>query len=155
MIYPCVYREHCLSRLQASAVRGLSLCIQGTLYIHCFLIALLRFIPVHTGNIMKSLFSFLYKSVYPCAYREHHTLKITHLNVDGLSLCIQGTCARLVMTLCEFRFIPVHTGNIVYLSLLVHVDTVYPCAYREHSELSSRTVGVSGLSLCIQGTYQL
>ena len=112
MIYPCVYREHCLSRLQASAVRGLSLCIQGTLYIHCFLIALLRFIPVHTGNIMKSLFSFLYKSVYPCAYREHLLLLILVISIG--------------------RFIPVHTGNMLVTGEPSMILTVYPCAYREH-----------------------
>ena len=133
MIYPCVYRKHCLSRLQASAVRGLSLCIQGTLYIHCFLIALLRFIPVHTGNIMKSLFSFLYKSVYPCAYREHVSNRWTLNDFNGLSLCIQGTFSVKRHANLLLRFIPVHTGNIGDVIPLLLVGAVYPCAYREHS----------------------
>ena len=51
------------------------------------------------------------------------------------------------------RFIPVHTGNIVFNVTCSIFNPVYPCAYREHSCASSNFFSVSGLSLCIQGTF--
>ena len=92
MIYPCVYREHCLSRLQASAVRGLSLCVQGTRFFQLQMIQLL--------------------AVYPCVYREHSYKFFILFPNGGLSLCVQGTLEHTCIILVSTRFIPVHTGNI-------------------------------------------
>ena len=91
-VYPCAYREHCWRIKSNWHDYGLSLCIQGTFLDMFFNSAISRFIPVHTGNILLSLLSFVVLSVYPCAYREHkNTLKTFTIDV-GLSLCIQGTC---------------------------------------------------------------
>ena len=73
----------------------------------------------------------------------------------GLSLCIQGTCALLNLRAPGPRFIPVHTGNITPLWDLKLSDTVYPCAYREHIRDNILIVITFGLSLCIQGTFEL
>ena len=50
-------------------------------------------------------------------------------------------------------FIPVHTGNINTIVPNRYLNTVYPCAYREHLDDIMVGNGVRGLSLCIQGTY--
>ena len=51
-VYPCAYREHKALQNPAVCPRGLSLCIQGTYFVRQVLIFTLRFIPVHTGNIV-------------------------------------------------------------------------------------------------------
>ena len=91
-----------------------------------------RFIPVHTGNIMFHSTRPLTWAVYPCAYREHIENLINSTIINGLSLCIQGTCSTLHWQ--------------------IDGDTVYPCAYREHELIQCCTLTDSGLSLCIQGT---
>ena len=52
------------------------------------------------------------------------------------------------------RFIPVYTGNIKRTTSNVFQDTVYPCVYREHAITSLILLAVTGLSLCIQGTFR-
>ena len=90
-VYPCVYREHYLSHLLKHALRGLSLCIQGT----CSVVVLPnrggRFIPVYTGNIYEHSGYYEDYTVYPCVYREHRFRYIHFHSNNGLSLCIQGT----------------------------------------------------------------
>ena len=134
-VYPCAYREHILSVEQRSLIDGLSLCIQGTSQPQSYLCPACRFIPVHTGNMGQGDNRFANSPVYPCAYREHELLKL--LNVSQL------------------RFIPVHTGNMYANIANDFVITVYPCAYREHRRSKYGFNAVFGLSLCIQGTYQL
>ena len=73
--------------------------------------------------------------VYPCAYREHECCHI-HL-------------------VSPFRFIPVHTGNIVVFMTLKVDLSVYPCVYREHGISECLPLVAIGLSLCIQGTSAL
>ena len=51
------------------------------------------------------------------------------------------------------RFIPVHTGNIVFIELFIFSTAVYPCAYREHLTVIGSKSLSPGLSLCIQGTF--
>ena len=75
--------------------------------------------------------------------------------MDGLSLCIQGTCHIESRDSRNTRFIPVYTGNIKTPSRRLITFAVYPCVYREHEiERVLRDVGL-GLSLCIQGTLPL
>ena len=70
---------------------GLSLCIQGTLCNQLDREALIRFIPVYTGNTLNAVDMHQLHTVYPCVYREHtNPIKLTK-NILGLSLCIQGT----------------------------------------------------------------
>ena len=53
-VYPCAYREHHNLHRIFRRIRGLSLCIQGTLYqVECYK-RTKRFIPVHTGNIISA-----------------------------------------------------------------------------------------------------
>ena len=93
--------------------------------------------------------------VYPCAYREHVIRGLLLFLISGLSLCIQGTSMIESHALSFVRFIPVHTGNIVVNGKFDGKTTVYPCAYREHVYSMYMFVNDRGLSLCIQGTYQL
>ena len=90
---------------------GSSLCIQGTLDRTINERLCHRFIPVHTGNTMTSTVQPLPRTVYPCAYREHHSMRVQISSGDGLSLCIQGTQGNYKDYFNEVRFIPVHTGN--------------------------------------------
>ena len=79
-------------------------------------------------------FALRYISVYPCTYREHE------------SLLTQG--------FVFYRFIPVHTGNIIFDEFSACSVPVYPCTYREHSGEIEQDADITGLSLYIQGTYQ-
>ena len=111
-VYPCVYREHfCSSPLDVKIARfipvytgntiqvapcfycnrGLSLCIQGTLYKKYVERGENRFIPVYTGNTLTVLFTASRIPVYPCVYREHNQIGFGSGKNRGLSLCIQGT----------------------------------------------------------------
>ena len=73
----------------------------------------------------------------------------------GLSLCIQGTFEVSTTIKNCIRFIPVYTGNIDNDGARVFIGTVYPCVYREHMIMKYLLLIKDGLSLCIQGTYQL
>jgi hypothetical protein len=70
---------------------------------------------VFTDFYQSLIVIFLGNAVYPCAYREHLTGPTpTQINA-GLSLCIQGTLGGKYITLRKGRFIPVHTGNTVFV----------------------------------------
>ena len=92
-VYPCAYREHLSKRYSITKVAGLSLCIQGTSNIYVYDNLVIRFIPVHTGNIVDADSKVMDNAVYPCAYREHSFTKSRSHKAIGLSLCIQGTFA--------------------------------------------------------------
>ena len=98
---------------QLSPLRGLSLCIQGTLMTTLNAVLCLRFIPVYTGNTPNAINMSWYFSVYPCVYREH-----MYVAIDESAIT---------------RFIPVYTGNTFQIILINILSTVYPCVYREHS----------------------
>ena len=70
-VYPCVYREHIVIRIDPDKFHGLSLCIQGTQQARSRSKSQDRFIPVYTGNTMDRIMAALRKAVYPCVYREH------------------------------------------------------------------------------------
>ena len=107
---------------------------------------------MHTGNTIKYEKYVKYHSVYPCAYREHELNLLRLVMQRGLSLCIQGTQTPFLVEIMDVRFIPVHTGNTLYLIYPLTHKTVYPCAYREHIHYTIIHVQKIGLSLCIQGT---
>ena len=134
-VYPCVYREHLCQTLNN--------------------FQFFRFIPVYTGNIFDRTLAHSWSPVYPCVYREHFWCCDLHVSFCGLSLCIQGTFFHEIITNYEYRFIPVYTGNIQFLIKPKVQATVYPCVYREHIIYYLVANLNLGLSLCIQGTYQL
>ena len=70
-VYPCVYREHSINPNTRNTDAGLSLCIQGIRASFSFLMAIIRFIPVYTGNTRHIKRSPSIAQVYPCVYREH------------------------------------------------------------------------------------
>ena len=140
------------------------------------MIIISRFIPVYTGNIAYPAYTEERSPVYPCVYREHYNskhdpktdirfipvytgnielLKLLHPRALGLSLCIQGTSRNIDDDRKNTRFIPVYTGNIEIMYASCDVLAVYPCVYREHIAHAAWTFNFLGLSLCIQGTYQL
>ena len=93
--------------------------------------------------------------VYPCVYREHIKKKGSISINIGLSLCIQGTRGYTRKRARFKRFIPVYTGNTYISERPTTLTAVYPCVYREHDVAIVTTIGIDGLSLCIQGTLQL
>ena len=132
-VYPCVYREHSYKFFILFPNGGLSRCVQGTLEHTCIILVSTRFIPVHTGNTYPIVIVAFGDTVYPCAYREHELNLLRLVMQRGLSLCIQGTQTPFLVEIMDVRFIPVHTGNTNELSSNSIPPTVYPCAYREHS----------------------
>ena len=154
-VYPCAYREHSYWLDVRLRVCGLSLCIQGTYPLAQNSHYNRRFIPVHTGNIVVKWSATTLRAVYPCAYREHLLITSVNLILFGLSLCIQGTSWVVPQYKLKSRFIPVHTGNMWSFRSWWHYEAVYPCAYREHMHQRAFQNLAFGLSLCIQGTYQL
>ena len=110
---------------------GLSLCIQGTLYIKWCNIAHPRFIPVYTGNSASQKTALGLFSVYPCVYRELSFSRNGFHFFSGLSLCIQGTLLPFAIILGLTRFIPVYTGNSADAIASMFGMPVYPCVYRE------------------------
>ena len=132
-VYPCVYREHANACASGNIKDGLSLCIQGTLAAVPFVLCIMRFIPVYTGNTKPDSDAPICDPVYPCVYREHK-FHIYKLRVrGGLSLCIQGTLLPSRMFQLGIRFIPVYTGNTGVWADNYEVMAVYPCVYREHA----------------------
>ena len=113
-VYPCAYREHVNLICLFDLFGGLSLCIQGTFIVTSHNRVAGRFIPVHTGNILEFDELKNGSTVYPCAYREHGAKTAWKFIKDGLSLCIQGTFFGRMKVGSKVRFIPVHTGNIIF-----------------------------------------
>ena len=70
-------------------------------------------------------------------------------------IAIFGIAKKCYVILTHRRFIPVCTGNIYSMALLAASYSVYPCVYREHKRRPIAAVLILGLSLCVQGTYQL
>ena len=70
-VYPCTYREHGDLFDCILAESGLSLYIQGTSLSFIVAASSMRFIPVHTGNIIILELGVVMPAVYPCTYREH------------------------------------------------------------------------------------
>ena len=128
-IYPCVYREHGMLRPQFNNPTGLSLCVQGTPHPNTYPLNRCRFIPVCTGNIVRSFASPVVLSVYPCVYREHLHGQHNPLVLNGLSLCVQGTYRQQQQIKIMKRFIPVCTGNIpiiTYCFIIKILTTKFP-----------------------------
>ena len=48
-----------------------------------------------------------------------------------------------------------YTGNIITADISDYIESVYPCAYREHIGIIRKNYIAIGLSLCIQGTYAI
>ena len=152
VVYPCVYRELASVNNGCGLVSGLSLCIQGTLLMLRLSFALIRFIPVYTGNSEPVLDLDGTQTVYPCVYRELSPKPIRYYFVAGLSLCIQGTPGSINPFRTNHRFIPVYTGNSSGVWSWWWWLAVYPCVYRELCCVKRLNIPILGLSLCIQGT---
>ena len=152
-IYLWVYKEHLDRNIISDSSVGLSLCVQGTSVIWFYRFRGARFIPVCTGNIIEWNGRNYYTPVYPCVYREPRQYTCTNKRVNGLSLCIQGTHSTSQIFSYAGRFIPVYTGNPDNTALRLDSQPVYPCVYREPALHRTRLRGLSGLSLCVQGTH--
>ena len=131
---------------------GLSLCVQGTRGLLNYQIYPIRFIPMCIGNTRRKAVFLHLKSVYPYVYREHFALESTAENINGLSLCVQGTLTSIRSLIFCNRFIPMCIGNTLPKQTHQLLAPVYPYVYREHGEMAIGPLGSSGLSLCVQGT---
>ncbi len=110
-VYPRAYGEHIIMNSACHFFNGLSPCIRGTPLPRPSKLIFLRFIPVHTGNTRRYLFSYCLRSVYPRAYGEHCVTSNICATTIGLSPCIRGTPCDHWHDHKWLRFIPVHTGN--------------------------------------------
>ena len=134
-VYPCVYREHSIEIVETVQGTGLSLCVQGTHVMTFSYSFFIRFIPVCTGNTDSFKTRLCTAPVYPCVYREHDYIATDWEEMNGLSLCVQGTLHRIEIHYRLCRFIPVCTGNTMSLLQFRFWLPVYPCVYREHGEI--------------------
>ena len=90
-VYPYVYREHTSCAVRTIFKNGLSLCVQGTLWLTLVIPGQPRFIPMCIGNTSAALVYVEERTVYPYVYREHNIINIFVCIRCGLSLCVQGT----------------------------------------------------------------
>ena len=72
--------------------------------------------------------------------------------VTGISLYLQGTRFNGFKKRIAQRYIPVPTGNALFLHTGLIIQTVYPCTYRERAKLFIVIVFFFGISLYLQGT---
>ena len=73
----------------------------------------------------------------------------------GLTLRVQGTTIKFTREITWQRFIPVYTGNTKTQYDRPKCTPVYPCVYREHSDVFLLPPLGRGLSLCVQGTLSI
>ena len=90
--------------------------------------------------------------VYPCTYRERLVKFISCSTLIGISLYLQGTHALTVEWSIGGRYIPVPTGNALFLRCSFSTHSVYPCTYRERADRDGGSASYSGISLYLQGT---
>ena len=91
-------------------------------------------------------------SVYPCTYRELRIKIASSIMKFGISLYLQGTHYFMAFEKEPKRYIPVPTGNSLFVHLFHSKRPVYPCTYRELAS-ASMTVNLQyGISLYLQGT---
>ncbi|OAT45910.1 hypothetical protein M997_2542 [Proteus hauseri ATCC 700826] len=115
-VYPRVYGEHIILLHDVVVFFGLSPCIRGTHIPQHFMMVLVRFIPVYTGNTHHQALKPIKPTVYPRVYGEHPPDKRQRDLDNGLSPCIRGTLIIYVKKLVSMRFIPVYTGNTLNIS---------------------------------------
>jgi hypothetical protein len=148
-----VYGEHGLVRVLPPLTRGSSPCVRGTPVDERRTLPGSRFIPVCTGNTLRSdLRSALRAGSSPCVRGTlqypllivhwcrfipvctGNTLQKTHRRVmsTGSSPCVRGTLYGPMGILITARFIPVCTGNTASEHQVIHLVSVHPRVYGEH-----------------------
>ena len=134
---------------------GISLYLQGTLSASHISPVLYRYIPVPTGNstLNRTLVTGL--TVYPCTYRELAIFGVAVMNKCGISLYLQGTPHESIIECLHYRYIPVPTGNSRCWHDKAVSIPVYPCTYRELSQIGHTVIRPFGISLYLQGTHVL
>ncbi len=110
-VYPRTHGEHGSKSLTVRPDCGLSPYSRGTRIDSDFFITPCRFIPVLTGNTRIDGNRRITPPVYPRTHGEHITLFQFSAIRGGLSPYSRGTPVCNYSVPCEFRFIPVLTGN--------------------------------------------
>ena len=72
-----------------------------------------------------------------------------------ISLYLQGTPLEQSFCVLVNRYIPVPTGNSIFLAILLSNFAVYPCTYRELVKCRLGRRDDNGISLYLQGTRLL
>ena len=151
-VHPRAYGEHCCGVRRSPLTAGSSPCIRGTFCYSSSLHSVVRFIPVHTGNINNLVYDAYGDAVHPRAYGEHTIYTQNRLKSIGSSPCIRGTSSLESSIRSTSRFIPVHTGNIAVSPVTPAINTVHPRAYGEHLLMEYLFMDHIGSSPCIRGT---
>ena len=73
----------------------------------------------------------------------------------GISLYLQGTLKCLDQIARIMRYIPVPTGNSIFIVFNKTIYAVYPCTYRELIKSLNINVSFCGISLYLQGTLEI
>ena len=151
-VYPRAYGERGGIGQVLELVRGLSPCVRGTGRTGARYRQSTGFIPVRTGNGLKSTIISTILSVYPRAYGERRAKRCAHKRQVGLSPCVRGTGAGNRAFKSVSRFIPVRTGNGRNRWHSGICLPVYPRAYGERERLPWPYMMGCGLSPCVRGT---
>ena len=151
-VHPRAYGERSLTKSDKASIDGSSPCIRGTAISAEPTTDRTRFIPVHTGNGTAGKAPPCAYPVHPRAYGERKKLVSPADDGDGSSPCIRGTeFPPFHGPVCQ-RFIPVHTGNGVFMFRTKRSVTVHPRAYGERTSVDVGEGFSFGSSPCIRGT---
>ncbi len=95
VVHPRGYGEHVFHELPRLDGNGSSPWVRGTLTNKFFLVIILRFIPVGTGNTKIKRFLAQTVTVHPRGYGEHALDQVSKVYSDGSSPWVRGTLNKL------------------------------------------------------------
>ena len=115
---------------------------------------IIRFIPTHVGNTVRSVIKWLYLSVHPHACGEHVGWHPLNVFKHGSSPRMWGTPLQQRFIGRKLRFIPTHVGNTQTAKNRSEPLTVHPHACGEHDFQFRRYSNASGSSPRMWGTHE-
>ena len=151
-VHPCAGREHVSVSTPVPSSSGSPLRGQGTPTARPYHRAHQRFTPARAGNTFATNSSSPSKPVHPCAGREHTMPGRTCRIWIGSPLRGQGTRGLRARRIALQRFTPARAGNTAEFYEWRPLAPVHPCAGREHTSLTNRSIPWTGSPLRGQGT---
>ena len=132
-VQPRGYGEHITALVPITRINGSAPWIRGTLNVTVAPAAMSRFSPVDTGNTIWILLVAHLAAVQPRGYGEHSCCLLLIKRSHGSAPWIRGTPDQAGQDAAKERFSPVDTGNTWLVILLLHMWSVQPRGYGEHS----------------------
>ena len=125
-VYPRVLGERSDFAQSLMSASGLSPCARGTQHGNNPQWIIFRFIPVCSGNALRSCNLSILFAVYPRVLGERTPQPQPQSFGSGLSPCARGTPCHSLLMISRLRFIPVCSGNASIASPVKSKLPVYP-----------------------------